>query len=133
MSTLEADAQHKGDAHGHGHAGIHLDAVLERIEHEGDIGQGELVAAPTLVKENWVAGESEKTSMKMDSIHPQVSLIMVVSDRSCCAADGEHEEHRKAAWSELFFDLAYVAAGVKLGNELKESPSNSSHHLNGGG
>jgi len=34
-------------------------------------------------------------------------------------ADGEHEVHRKAAWSELFFDLAYVAAGVKLGQNLK--------------
>lgn len=36
-------------------------------------------------------------------------------------ADGEHEEHRKAAWAELFFDLAYVASGVKLGSNLKAS------------
>ena len=33
--------------------------------------------------------------------------------------EGETEGHRKAAWIELFFDLAYVAAGVKLGDALK--------------
>eukprot|EP00656_Telonema_subtile_P055310 TRINITY_DN8512_c0_g1_i2.p1 TRINITY_DN8512_c0_g1~~TRINITY_DN8512_c0_g1_i2.p1 ORF type:complete len:576 (+),score=167.37 TRINITY_DN8512_c0_g1_i2:124-1851(+) len=35
----------------------------------------------------------------------------------------EQEEHRKAAWSELFFDLTYVAAGLKLGENLKADVS----------
>lgn len=35
----------------------------------------------------------------------------------------QDEEHRKAAWSELFFDLTYVAAGLKLGENLKADVS----------
>ena len=35
----------------------------------------------------------------------------------------EEEEARKATWTELFFDLVYVAAGLKLGAALKEDVS----------
>ncbi|GEM_PF-1790894 len=36
---------------------------------------------------------------------------------------GEREEHRKATWLELFYDLVYVATIVQLGNFLSDNVS----------